>query len=252
MKSFQTLFSIAFLLTTLFIVIGCESEEDVDFNASLTLEFQAIANGQPLEFNTTNYSTASGSVISIDRMKFYLSNLQLINSETGEAFVEQDGYHLISLNDQEEMYSFTIENLRSDFKFGKIQFAIGVDADKNASIDNVGDLDPTNDMAWNWNTGYKFFLMEGLFYPGVDQENKGLVLHIGLDRNFKTLEFLTDNPIDIVGLNTLHFTLDGLAPFNSPNEIDLKNKSAYKVDEDSDKIAENYANGLIRLSSISR
>lgn len=250
MKSFQTLFSISILMSTLLIVSGCGSENDVDFNDSLTLEFKAVANGQPLEFNSTNYSIASGNVISIDRMKFYLSNLQLINSETGEAFVEQDGYHLVSLNDQEETYSFTIENLRSDFKFDKIKFAIGVDAERNASIDNVGDLDPTNDMAWNWNTGYKFFLMEGLFYPGVDQENKGLVLHIGLDRNFKTLEFLTDNYIDIVGANTLHFTLDGLAPFNSPNEIDLTNKSAYMVDEDSDKIAENYANGLIKLSTI--
>lgn len=250
MKSFQNHFSIAILMTILLIVSGCGSENDVNFNDSLTLEFKAVANGQPLEFNSTNYSIASGNVISIDRMKFYLSNLQLINSETGEAFVEQDGYHLISLNDQEETYSFTIENLRSDFKFDKIKFAIGVDAERNASIDNVGDLDPTNDMAWNWNTGYKFFLMEGLFFPGLDQENKGLVLHIGLDRNFKTLEFLSDNYIDIVGSNTLHFTLDGLAPFNSPNEIDLTSKSAYMVDEDSDKIAENYANGLIKLSTI--
>jgi len=250
MKSFQTLFSIAFLMTILLIVSGCGSENDVVFNDSVTLEFKAVVNGQPLAFNTENYTTASGNVISIDRMKFYLSNLQLINSETGEAFVEQDGYHLVSLNDQEEIYSFTIENLRSDFKFDKIKFSIGVDADKNASIDNVGDLDPTNDMAWNWNTGYKFFLMEGLFYPGIDQENQGLVLHIGLDRNFKTLEFLTDNFIDIAGSNTLHFTLDGLAPFNSPNEIDLTSKSAFMVDEESDKIAENYASGLVKLSTI--
>jgi hypothetical protein len=247
MKLFQILSKSTFTLLYLILLGGCGSEEDITFTDSLTLEFSAKINNEPLIFNSKNYTIASGNEINIDRIKFYVSNLELINKASSEALLDQDGYHLVNLDNQNGTYSFTISGIRSDFQFNKIKFSIGVDEARNLSIDNIGDLDPANDMAWNWNTGYKFFLMEGNFFPETSQDKQGLVLHIGQERNFKTLEFLLDTPNDISGTETIKFDLDAMAPLNGPNMIDLNDKSTFKVDVDSDKIAENYATGMFKL-----
>lgn len=251
MKPFQILFRLVFFVTVLVALSTCGDDDEITFTDSLTLEFNAKINGQPLVFNSQNYTTASGNEINIDRIKFYISNLELINTTTSEAFVEQDGYHLVSLNNENDTFAFSISGIRSDFQYDKIKYSIGVDEARNLSIDNVGDLDPANDMAWNWNTGYKFFLMEGDFFPETSPDKQGLVLHIGQGRNFKTLEFSLDAPIDIPGNATMQFDLDPLAPLNAPNVIDLNEKSAFMVDVDSDKIAENYASGMIQLITTS-
>ncbi len=248
MKSFQTLFN-AIACSIVLATGGC-SEEDVNFRDTITLTFSAEADGGPLEWNSKTYSTAAGDQITIDRMKLYVSDLQLINSATGEAFVEQDGYHLVSLNDQQNEYAISLSGIRSDFIFDKVKFAIGVDPERNSSIDNVGDLDPTNDMAWDWNTGYKFFLMEGRFLPGDDLDERGLVLHIGLDRNYKGQSIAMPSPFNIPRSATLAFELDALAPFSGKHEINLSDRSHYMVSEESDKIADNYAFGLVKLKSV--
>ncbi|MFT7163036.1 MAG: hypothetical protein ACI9GZ_004236 [Bacteroidia bacterium] len=250
MKTFQILFRLVFSGSLLAVLTTC-SDDEITFSDSLTLEFSAKVNGQPLVFNSQNYITASGNEINIDRIKFYISNIELINTSTSEAFVEQNGYHLVRLNNEHDTFSFDISGIRSDFQYDKIKYSIGVDEARNMSIDNVGDLDPANDMAWNWNTGYKFFLMEGDFFPEMSSDKQGLVLHIGLGRNFKTQEFLLDVPSNISGTATMQFDLDPLAPLNGPNVIDLNDKSSFMVDVESDKIAENYASEMIQLMTTS-
>lgn len=250
MKPFQILFRLAFSISLIAVLTTC-GDDEITFTDSLTLEFSAKVNGQALVFNSQNYVTASGNEINIDRIKFYISNIELINTATSEAFVEQNGYHLVSLNNENSTFSFDISGIRSDFQYDKIKYSIGVDEARNMSIDNVGDLDPTNDMAWNWNTGYKFFLMEGDFFPESSPDKRGLVLHIGQGRNFKTVAFLLDTPSNISGSATMQFDLDPLAALNGPNIIDLNEKSSFMVDVDSDKIAENYASGMIQLMTTS-
>ena len=245
MKNFQTHFSILGLVA-LIALAGCGGDA-VTFRDSLTMNFSASANGSGLVYTTQNYTTAVGNDITIDRIKMYVSNVQLINSSTGEAYIEHDGYHLISLNDQQQSHSLTVEGIRSDLIFDKIRFDIGVDEERNFSIDNVGDLDPANDMAWDWNTGYKFFLMEGNYFPGGGEATHGLVVHIGQNRNLKSQEFSLSDPINIPGAASFDFDLDALAPFAEPNAIDLAVKSTYKVDVDSDLIAQNYADGMLKL-----
>ncbi|MFY0654280.1 MAG: hypothetical protein JXQ96_19740 [Cyclobacteriaceae bacterium] len=241
-------FEISLLALSTVLLVNCGSDsEQVTYSDSLTFDFVGMADGNPIEFNSKNYTTVSGNEISIDRMKVYISNIQLVNSMSGEIMAEEESYHLISLNDQRTQQSFTLQGIRSDFQFDQIKFAIGVDAQRNASIDNFGDLDATNDMAWDWNTGYKFFLMEGSFYPENSETKRGLILHIGLDKNYKSQEYMLSNLVDIPTNGTLQFELDALAPLNGPNVIDLNIKNEFMVDSDADKIAENYSNGLIKL-----
>ena len=102
----------------------CGDDDEITFTDSLTLEFKAKVNGQRLIFNAQNYVTASGNEINIDRIKFYISNIELINTTTSEAFVEQNGYHLVSLNNEHDTFSFDISGIRSDFQFDKIKYSI--------------------------------------------------------------------------------------------------------------------------------
>ncbi len=232
-------------LLPIIFMINCGGKTTEVVTESLTLNFKADINDVPIEFSTGRYNTAASNEISIDRIKFYMSNISLHNSNKNSSIAEADSYHLISLDADNNSFSFTINDIPDGFEFDQIQFAIGVDSDKNFSPDNTGDLDPANDMAWSWTTGYKFFKMEGNYYPsGAD--TKGLVLHIGHDKNYKQLSIDLNGLKQINGTANIHFTLDALAPLAAPNQIDLSLGSDFQAGETSDNIAENYAAGLIK------
>jgi hypothetical protein len=68
--------------------------------------------------------------------------------------------------------------------YTKLSFGIGVDAARNHSGDQPGDLSPNNGMLWTWATGYKFWVMEGTVTSVVAPND--LVLHLGFDPNYRT------------------------------------------------------------------
>lgn len=55
---------------------------------------------------------------------------------------------------------------------------IGVDSLRNVSGAQTGALDPSNDMFWDWNTGYIFFKLEGR-YGTASIEDAEYSIHVG-------------------------------------------------------------------------
>lgn len=234
-------FLLALFLTTFLISCG---DDGTAAKESITLNFKAEVNNQPIAFSTGRYTTEAGNEISIDRMKMYISSVKLVNSGEQSSFEEPDSYHLVSLNADSQTYSFEITDIPGDFAFNKIEFAIGVDTEENFSLDNTGDLDPANDMAWNWDTGYKFFLLEGNFYPKDESDTRGLIVHIGHDKNYRKFTIDLDGVSSIDGAANVNFTLNALAALNGPNAIDLTDNSTFKGQAASDVIADNYSANL--------
>ncbi|MCG8421163.1 MAG: hypothetical protein MJE77_24850 [Proteobacteria bacterium] len=231
---------------TIVVFLACsDNGERAVTSGSVTLTFEAFFAGQPLQMDGTRQANPTGTgEIEITDFKLYLSNVVLGTSETGNDHVESDSYHLARFDNPDSTYRFTVENV-PEASYGRLEFGIGVDAQTNLSIDNTGDLDPNNQMAWNWNVGYKFVVLEGNYYPPDTTEPIPLVFHIGFSDNYKELSYTMDRgPLDVAANSdaTVGFEIELTEFFKNPTEIDLQTLSSVMFNPaDVAMVANNYA-----------
>ncbi|MFD1187072.1 MbnP family protein [Pontibacter rugosus] len=215
---------------------ACSDEEDAVAEADVAVQFQNLVDGQPIELNKT-YTSPAGDTYQVEDYKYYISNIKLLDASGNVVYTEPESYHLI--NQTEEKTAFTLAKVPAG-KYSKIEFSLGVDAAHNHSTDQPGDLDPSNDMVWNWDTGYKFLLLEGT-YTG-NTKSGGLIFHIGHDANYKTFTLPLQQPLDIrtSPAYTLQISSELNALFQSPHLIDFDELNTAMGGEAALKIVENY------------
>lgn len=145
--------------------------------SSVILDFSNVVGALPLSLGSaTNYTNSSGEQFTVGKLKYYISNVQLMKGNV-PAYTMPESYFLV---DQANAASgtCTITNVPADTYTG-VRFIIGVDSTRNVSGAQVGALDPVNDMFWTWNSGYIFFKMEG----SSPAAPSGITYHIGGFRN---------------------------------------------------------------------
>lgn len=152
---------------------------------SNSIFFDSKINNEKLELGKTYFSSILKDSLRVDLLKFYVSNIKLLKSETIVASI--DGYYLIDMQNKKSI-SFS-SNEKIDFD--SISFEIGVDSATHELGAMDGDLDPTKGMYWTWQSGYIFFKMEGSM--NLLKSNKGLfTYHIGgYNQMFPTIKKLT-------------------------------------------------------------
>ena len=223
------------VLILLILLCSCSSEKNV------TISFSTYVNGEELVYGKEYVSPNGDGTFSINDFKLYVSNLQLINNENSEKnYIENDSYHLIKFQTNNS-YSFTLNNISLN-SYDKIKISIGIDEEANLSVKTPGDLDPTNQMAWNWTSGYKFLLLEGLYSPESSENEIPIVFHIGFSENKRDLVF------DLTSNDEIHFVIEITELFKNPNNIDFKELPKVLFNkEHSALIASNYFNSFIKL-----
>ncbi|MFP4090029.1 MAG: MbnP family protein [Cyclobacteriaceae bacterium] len=241
-----------FFLPLIFL-LSCGEEETSHEPIALTLTFDHLVGSETLALNTGRYTNAEGEVYSIQKFQYYISNVRLRNTRSGEVYTENDSYHLISTADG-SAFSVELEELPSG-EFNQLEFAIGVDNASNTSTDKLGDLDPSNDMAWDWNTGYKFVSLEGLYYP-ESGDNQALVYHIGGDINYRVLTFaLSEGTQQVLNLSPgksveINLNVDIAQMFQTPNQVSFTEHAVVMFDPFSQKVADNYASDMFTIETI--
>jgi hypothetical protein len=139
----------------------------------IKISFRNVVGTQPILLDGTNFTNPFGEKYSITHLKYYISNICLINNTN--KIVEKESYHLIDQNLPTSLsFSFTTE----ENTFTALQFVIGVDSLRNVSGAQSGALDPLNDMFWTWNSGYIMAKMEGVS-PQSNQVGSKIMYHIG-------------------------------------------------------------------------
>ncbi|MEM1135712.1 MAG: MbnP family protein, partial [Bacteroidota bacterium] len=208
--------------------------------------------GQPLELDSKEYKNALDNRYTVSEFKFYMSNIKLRNSSNGAIYLEPESYHLVERMPETHIYEIEIDNIPTDsFAFNELEFGVGVDNAKNYSLDQVGALDPTNNMAWDWNTGYKFLLLEGRFFP-ENSDPAGLVYHIGGDSNYRTISLpLGNNPVAINQNEqfTLTINVEVSQIFNGATNLDFNKNNVVMFDAIANKVATNYASNMFSINS---
>jgi len=219
----------------LMLLCSCTSEN------TLTVNFNTYVNGEELEYGKKYASPNGDGTFAIYDFKLYVSNLQLISNANPETdYLEKESYHLLKFHTSNN-YSFVLDNISLE-SYDKIGISIGIDEEANLSTKNPGDLDPTNQMAWNWTSGYKFLLFEGLYTPESSENDIPIVFHIGFSENNKDLVF------DITSKDEIQFDIEITELFKNPNIIDFKELPKVLFNkEHSALIATNYFNSFIKL-----
>lgn len=233
---------------------ACKKDDDDHDHPAVTandftIEFEHLgSNDSVLVLNSKVYTDSANEPYAISALKYYVSNVQLTRTD-GTIWQEPNSYHLIEVkgapNDNPDL---TLKNVPLG-NYKRITFAIGVDPIANGRTDQVGDLDPANDMSWGWNTGYKFLKLEGYRVLGTRPDtatDPTIMLHVGTNALYRpvTLELPTVATVTNEIAPQAHLAVDVNSILGGANVITLGNTGLMVMmgsDPVAKQLADNYA-----------
>jgi hypothetical protein len=168
------------LIIAIILLVACGKETPPTIvtvaTTNLSITFNNTVNGKTISSSDTNYRNAAGNLYTISLLKYYVSNLVLVDENNKEWFAKN--YNLINI-DELAQNTFLLKGIPTA-KYTKMKFILGVDSLRNTTGVQDGFLDPSYGMLWDWNTGYIFFKHEGNYKNKVN-EIKPLRFHLGKD-----------------------------------------------------------------------
>jgi hypothetical protein len=127
-----------------------------------------------------------------------------------------------------------------------IEFLLGVDSLRNVSGSQTGDLDPSKNMFWDWNTGYIFYKLEGRFNTLTNTVKGDYAIHIGgykgKDNCIQACSFSLNKALQLRADKTsgVYFKVKVEEVFQNPKFIDFDYYYATLPNNNSKEISENY------------
>lgn len=208
-------------------LMGCSIEQPY------VITFVPMVGGEPLEYGAKYEAPNGDGTFSVTDFMFYVSNIQLLGDQ--EDYRVNDSYHLVKFQDGQS-FSIPLDSARG--VYDRIRLSVGIDKEANLSPLPRGDLNPTNQMAWNWTAGYKFLLLEGKYRP-VAGESVPLIYHIGFSENKRDMEFALDDR-----QLTIAVDINGL--FAGPHRVDFHELPEVLFNEEhAAMIADNYSRDFL-------
>jgi hypothetical protein len=226
-----------FLVPVAFVTLAACDDDDHHHPAAteqpISLEFEHVAaNDSALVYGKT-YRNAAGQPYVIDSLKYYVSNVKLTRAD-GSIWTAPVAYYLIRAT------SAPADNQTIDVPavplgtYKSITFSVGIDSVANHTGDQPGVLSPRYSMLWNWNTGYRFLLLEGAYKP-VGDTVRALEYHLGGDANFRTMTVTLPLPTATPATVTsniapeVHLAVKVNELFGGPNQMDFSDPDQRSV-----------------------
>ena len=228
------------------------SEYDSSKKAALSIEFDNVAGASDLALTTGSYTNPTGETFNVTKLKYYISNVKLTNTNGMEYVVPQDSCYFLIDESDEDTHEPVVRIPEGEYK--SLTFTIGVDSLRNTKdiSQRTGVLDPTGagaDMYWSWNSGYIFFKMEGQSTASAMGDYQ---YHIGLygGMSTATINNVKTITIDLTSRGTpkvkstkstnVHLMVDILKMFNGTSNFSIAARPMVMVDPFSATIADNY------------
>jgi cytochrome c peroxidase len=189
----------AILFTALFVLHGRGAVEP---GRRLAVEIAPRFAGAPLAFDVVTHVTALGQQISVTRLDFLLSNIAVRRADGGWLGLT-NWFAYLSL--REGRTGFELNNLPAG-GYDRLRFQVGVPQALNhadpAQFGPSHPLNPNvNGLHWNWQGGYVFFALEGLWRNTLPDSTtnspfdirpsslaNGYSYHVASDRLLMTVE----------------------------------------------------------------
>jgi cytochrome c peroxidase len=203
------------------------------FGASLELSVCPTLNGEPLLLDSLRYTNPASETLSVTRLSYLLS---------GFALERPDGSWLDFTNDVAWMdasrgrASIRFEGLASD-TFRSIRFHVGLGTNLNhadpAKFAPGYPLNPNlNGLHWNWQGGFTFLALEGLYRSGAENDMQGYAYHFARDQNRTRINLPAQLDLAHDTLVLLDFDLGALLNAPRPLSIARDGQSTHSRDGD--------------------
>ena len=124
----------------------------------ISVSFAPVFENQDLQTGNHWYKMDSGDSVQIYMLKFYVSDVELLNNDKS-VWKEKNSFHLI--NSEDSNTANFVLNIPPKLACDKMKFHLGIDSTTNVSGAMGGVLDPTLGMYWTWQSGYINFKLEG-------------------------------------------------------------------------------------------
>ena len=207
----------------------------------LTINFVNKVGDKNLQLFTETYENSFGETFTINRFKYYISKIVLIDSDA-KLYAFPNNYYLI---DEADSASKRISISTTAKHIIGINFLIGIDSIKNVTGVQTGALDPMNGMFWTWNSGYVFAKLEGVSTAAKVPGNL-FSQHIGGFKNGENAARqikLTVDSWQLTGKNLLTIEADINKWFQSTHTIKIsQHPICHSPGELAMQFADNYAN----------
>jgi hypothetical protein len=245
------------------LLASCKKDDVVKYNpnvkADLSVEFDNVAGSSDLQLNTGTYTNAAGESFKVTKLKYYVSNFILTNSDGTVYTVPQESCYFLIDESDASTHDPVLKVPEGEYK--TLTFTIGVDSLRNTKdiSQRTGVLDPTTtaaDMYWSWNSGYIFFKIEGTS-PVIAAAGNAFQYHIGgfggystpTTNNLKTITLdLTQRGVPQVksGKETnVHLFVDILKALSGSTTMSFATTAMIHSAAPGKPVADNYA-GMIK------
>jgi len=145
------------LTSLLAIFLSFFLQKNVQQQTHLEIRFSNVVDNKPVSPDSS-YTNSFGENYTIQRLKYYITNIELVNTKNNKRTTIADSYFLVdNSNEDSRVISLPV----NDGSYDAISFLLGVDSLHNVSGAQSGALDPMNGMFWTWNTGYVSIKIEG-------------------------------------------------------------------------------------------
>jgi hypothetical protein len=192
----------------------------------VTLYFHPVVGSEPLVLHAARYPNPGGEGrFQVRAFQLFLSNIRLTGD--GSAYTEPDSYHLVRFDGTEPSFGIVLHDVpRREYE--RLEFGIGVDPAANKALAQQGDLDPNGRMAWAWEVGYKFVLLEGTLERG--DARIPLVYHVGFDESYTLVSTVLQEDLVEGRSARLDFRVDLLRLFQGSPTVDMAALPSVKFD----------------------
>lgn len=234
-------------LLMIFLLVSSCKDDDTDTSpddGNVHLEITHQTGDESLELHKT-YTNAYGNDFKVTQLKYFISNIGFVQGEDTTYVPKPYAYHLVTATGN-TTYTIEMQDI-AEGHYDHMFFSIGVDQSANHDISrNEGDLDPggADGMIWNWDTGYKFMVLEGEYT--VNNEPEYFVFHVGHNENYKRYGFRKSINIQNGEVTTIAMKADVQQLFTGPNTINLEETNTAHGNN-AGIIAENYGTDFITL-----
>ena len=241
-------------------VVTCSSDDDAvgtPQNIAISFDFSQNwggANVTNSDLNTTSFTNENGEVLSISRIRYLLSNFELVGS-SGET-IALEGYQLIDLSDPDSFTFTPSEEIPAGTY--RLKMVYGFNEDDN--ID--GNYPDLNSALWNWPAmlggGYHFLQFDGMynvdttapspfnFHHGTARVSDGV-----FEQNYVEFDFATDIPL--TNNANIEIRMDISEFFKNPNVWDLNVlDTPLMPNYDAQKMIQENASSVFSLGAITQ
>lgn len=202
---------------------------------------------QATDIESKRFVSTENDTFSIQELKFYISSvgLKACTCRSPASVYLEKQYTLIDAVGKQGLNTNGKEGIFEEGVYDTLVLGLGVDKEANRTIQFEGDLNPNGDMAWDWNTGYKFLSFVGKHYAGSTVS--GLVYHIGTDSNFRMIKIPWQNGIDVRSDKEVRLLVkvDVLELFHAPHRIDFDVLNEAMFGPEASLVADNYTEGFL-------